>query len=237
MTETMRLTSTKGKTVDSPFTDTEVYGILDDHAATLTSFGDKLRHVRTWSNDQRVWAHVIALEFVAPVVAKPAEPIQTGIQLAGILSLLSLAKNPKLKNPSITFELSGRTVELSLAGARAKRPGTINVTDGGPYGSNVWYGRINHSGAFEPSRSADAPIVEILTSFNADPAKYAAEYGRKTGRCCFCNLLLTDGRSTSVGYGPTCAKHYGMPWGVKDETAEPSVHDGTLEFEPVGGFL
>jgi hypothetical protein len=39
-----------------------------------------------------------------------------------------------------------------------------------------------------------------------------------TGRCCFCNHKIGEGednRSAAVGYGPECAKHFGVPWGVK----------------------
>jgi hypothetical protein len=35
------------------------------------------------------------------------------------------------------------------------------------------------------------------------------------GSAASANTALTDERSTEVGYGPVCAKHYGLPWGVK----------------------
>ena len=69
-------------------------------------------------------------------------------------------------------------------------------------------------------RTADAKafiydkITDLLTRFAADPAKVASEHGALTGSCCFCNKALKDERSTQVGYGSTCAKHYGLPWGA-----------------------
>lgn len=47
----------------------------------------------------------------------------------------------------------------------------------------------------------------------------AAKHGRDHGNCIFCNLDLTDPNSDpakgGVGYGPICAKKYGLPWGGK----------------------
>src|SRR6185436_1560785 len=41
----------------------------------------------------------------------------------------------------------------------------------------------------------------------------AVAHGHTTGNCSFCARDLTDPRSTSVGYGPICAQHFGLPWG------------------------
>lgn len=40
-----------------------------------------------------------------------------------------------------------------------------------------------------------------------------AAYAHESGNCCFCNRLLTTTESVSMGYGPHCAKRYGLPWG------------------------
>ena len=48
-------------------------------------------------------------------------------------------------------------------------------------------------------------------------AQEAADLGHASHHCAFCGLELTDdgeGRSVEVGYGPICAKKYGLPWGV-----------------------
>ena len=54
---------------------------------------------------------------------------------------------------------------------------------------------------------------KLLQRLAADPAGVASKYGKMTGRCCFCHLQLTDAKSLAVGYGKTCAKNYGLPWG------------------------
>jgi hypothetical protein len=47
----------------------------------------------------------------------------------------------------------------------------------------------------------------------------ASKFGVTHGNCMFCRNDLTDDRSNpaqgGVGYGPTCAKKFGLPWGVK----------------------
>lgn len=44
-------------------------------------------------------------------------------------------------------------------------------------------------------------------------ADEAAAFGHATGKCVFCRHELTDERSVTVGYGPTCAENNGLPWG------------------------
>jgi hypothetical protein len=45
----------------------------------------------------------------------------------------------------------------------------------------------------------------------------------------FCRLTLTDARSTAVGYGQTCAGHWGMPWGEARLDAEPALEEAHAE--------
>lgn len=52
-----------------------------------------------------------------------------------------------------------------------------------------------------------------IESLAADPAQFAAAFGKSTGSCSFCGRGLTDERSVEVGYGPVCADHNGLPWG------------------------
>ncbi len=129
------------------------------------------------------------------------------------------AKRP-LKWPKIHIGYSeakiARELKLSRAGNRTRVPGSINVV-----GGDDWFGRILDDGTFEHSPRIETPaaIVTLLKRFAKNPAKVAAEHGHLTGRCCFCNTALggenddSDKRSVKVGYGPVCAKHYGLPWG------------------------
>lgn len=135
--------------------------------------------------------------------------------MTGVCGLFDNATRSKLRRPAIVLHIVGLgEVKLSMAGPSARVPGSINVaTDGGA----TWFGRITRDGAFEPSgrQSVPAGLVDALVAFAREPARMAAEHGRRTGLCCFCNLRLNDARSTAVGYGATCAKRWGQPWGVK----------------------
>lgn len=148
--------------------------------------------------------------------------------LAGVLALFKKARE-HLKFPAIVLSVPGMPgdgVRITVAGAGAKFPGTLNVAsasirdDDTRYGRE-WYGRIDLDGHFAPTRKTSADAVAAITSrlraFAAEPAKIAGEHGRLTGRCCFCNQSLSDERSTAVGYGRTCAGHFGMPWGSRPE--------------------
>lgn len=147
--------------------------------------------------------------------ANPVEP--TKVRLGSGFDLAKLFENAgeKVKYPKLSFQMpDGRPLRLSRAGMRAKFPGSINVTDGGSYGDNTWYGRIV-DGDFQLSRHADEDVVSFLSSLAENPAKFAAEYGVKSGCCCFCNKELTTVDSVAVGYGPVCAKTWSLPWGKK----------------------
>lgn len=139
----------------------------------------------------------------------------------GIVDLLERAAQ-HLKRPALIVRANDRDLRLNIAGARASMPGSINVCSADGYADREWYGRITRDGQFEPSRKFDATtqtaVAGALQAMASDPAKAAADYGRLTGVCCFCNTPLGHGedkRSTQVGYGPVCAKNWGLPWGAK----------------------
>lgn len=56
-----------------------------------------------------------------------------------------------------------------------------------------------------------------VTLFAADPVAMSKAYADEFEECGYCGRGLTDPRSTSHGYGPVCAKNYGLPWGHKDD--------------------
>lgn len=149
--------------------------------------------------------------------ATETKAVEVG-NLDGLMALFARAKASSLKFPKISLQLAdGQPVVLGVAGPQAKAPGTINVTDGDPFGANKWFGRVTTQGTWEPSRQVTADdmvsIKALLTAMSADAAATASEYGKLTGHCCFCRKGLTDARSTEVGYGKTCAANYGLAWG------------------------
>jgi hypothetical protein len=196
---------------------------LSAHIATLPakdqSFAQSLLNQATTkglSEKQMFWVEKLAARATGttPVEA----PAQVG-NFAGVIALFATAK-AHLKFPKIRLALAdGRKVVLSVAGPKAKHPGTINVTDGEKFGANVWYGRVDADGAFQINHAIDHATQVALTGLLAvlanDPAGTAAAYGGIAKSCCFCGKEITTVESKAVGYGPDCADHFGLPWGAK----------------------
>jgi len=171
---------------------------------------------RALSDKQMFWVKKLGTP-----AAPAAEAVKVG-DLTGINQLFDKARQ-HLKFPAIVMSVpaANMTIRINVAGPSAKHPGTLNVTSGEKPAYDerrTWFGRVMKDGSYVASDKAAmnaTAISERLIAFAADPVGIASEHGRLTGRCCFCNLHLTDERSTAVGYGKTCAGHYGLPWGAK----------------------
>lgn len=177
---------------------------------------------RKGSLSDKQWYWVGKLADTAEKAKDGIPDFTTQMDVGDFSKVVAFFENAKkhLKYPKIRLQLSdGQPLALALMGNKAKYPGSINVSDGGPRHANTWFGRINFNGQWYTSRSArENPqlvirLMTFLTELAANPAKVTAEYGKLTGHCCFCHSELTDERSKAVGYGKTCAEHYGLPWG------------------------
>ncbi len=69
----------------------------------------------------------------------------------------------------------------------------------------------------------------MVRPFAADPAPMAAAHGIKTGRCCFCDIALDTPESKAVGYGPVCAKNFGLAWGKRAAKAAQASDTAAIE--------
>lgn len=153
--------------------------------------------------------------------AKPAPAVeQLDAKVAGVFRLFEKASDAGLKHPKIRLETEeGQYLVFARCGARSRYEGQVQITDGGPFGANKYFGRINEAGQLQAGRDMNGDVQATVKALATDPARTAAVYGKRTGECCFCGLGLTDGRSVLVGYGPVCADRYGMPWGERGDTA------------------
>lgn len=174
---------------------------------------------RPLSDKQLFWVNKLVEDARQPQ-ARPAAVVG---ELTGILALFSKARE-HLKYPAIVIDVPeiADQIRVSVCGPNSKTPGALNVQSYnhftfGAFGEQrEWYGRVGLDGTFTGSGRHAAKFGAIqakLAAFAAEPARIASEYGLMTGRCCFCSIPLKDERSTAVGYGRTCAKHYGLPWG------------------------
>ena len=233
-TRTITVTLRDGttKSVESHYTDDEalerlahlVSGYADGghgHRLERSEFAcDLVRKGRQHglSEKQAAWVHILVVEADTP--REERAPVAT---LPRVRALIDKAAET-LKFPKVNFTLEdGSRLRLSRAGARSRTPGVINLTDGRPYGENVWYGKVDLDGNLHAGRSMTDEVLRFLSEFDADPAACATAYGHRTGACCFCSRELTDSRSVAVGYGPVCAGKYGLPWG-DERVASSAVH-------------
>lgn len=231
--------------IDSPMSDLQAIEITQKIVAGTHALCSKVKQntvdflrsllgawksYRGLSESQRFYLHRTII--IAMNDANRPEPVK--VELEGghtkILSLFGNASKSGLKHPKLRFDIPilGE-VRLSVAGERSRSPGAINVTDGGRFGENTWYGRVTLDGEFIINTRCTPEQSKIIASFMKllakNPAWVASVCGRHMGRCCFCGLELTDERSLLVGYGPVCAEKWVMPWGARPE------HDAEDELE------
>lgn len=123
--------------------------------------------------------------------------------------------------PKVRLQSKAFMLQLSVAGPSANMPNSINITDGKPFGSSTFYGRIFPDGIVKFSLKTSVIKIEIISHelelFAEAPTEYAKLYSNTTGNCMFCTKTLTDPQSVVVGYGPICAAHYGLPHGEIDK--------------------
>ncbi len=175
---------------------------------------DNLRAAVLNVRDQ-LFARLCINQPAKPAAEAPSVPTAPK-EVADKLFALFATAAQHIKHPRISFELPQGSLSLSVAGPRSKAPGSLQLTDGGGFQSGKWFGRIETDYRLVKGRDWQPWIGEVLDVFAKDVAGFAGQQGKLTGRCVYCRRKLTDARSVEVGYGETCAKHFGQPWGVKD---------------------
>ena len=166
------------------------------------------------------------------------------------------AKYPKIR---LVDPADKSIVVLSRAGSKARRPGTINVTDDRRYPDNAYYGYIDRHGIADTTLHVNAErAFALVKRFAADPIEGAKEQARASkelqkarldprsfedrsafeqacaelvGECCFCGLPLSNQDSIARGYGPICADKFGLPKGglTIDRTYEVEAEPRPVE--------
>ena len=194
-----------------------------DFASSLIA---SARSPRGVSDRQLEWLVKLHERATAPAVA-PASGLSVASSLSPVVAMFDAAKASGLKWPFVMLHADGGalTLKLKVAGENSRTPGALMVAGEGPFNVAPFYGHVDAAGVFhvrdawKGTASATA-IARALEAFALDPAGTAKAYGVATGSCCFCARELTDARSLSAGYGPTCADRFGLPWG-ESATVEP----------------
>lgn len=129
------------------------------------------------------------------------------IDLKPVVDFLIAAQARGLKNPKLrVLGLDGKTelkLQLTKAGAA---PGSLAVLEGGNY-----IGAVRPDGRTTGTLATNVELQKRLVRVAKNPTEAGREYAALTGNCSFCGKLLEDAGSVRVGYGPVCAKHWGLP--------------------------
>jgi len=173
---------------------------------------------KTLSEKQWFWVQKLAEEvecYGVPDFTKELEPTGPGQHLK-VVEFFKLASK-KLKWPSIVISAGQNGQELRIAYmSSGKHVGTVRVSNTESYPYTTIYGYVQSNGHYNSTGKASEELSDrirrFLTQFGENPQKVSKDYGHFTGKCCFCNTKLTDDTSTAMGYGPTCAKNYGLPY-------------------------
>jgi hypothetical protein len=103
-----------------------------------------------------------------------------------------------------------------------KWPNLAFLSDGQPRYESTSYGKLDlNDGGFQAGDcEVPSEVLNLLGAVSDNPMEAVAAYGRATRICTFCDRDLDDERSTEVGYGPNCARHFGLPWGDEGENSK-----------------
>ena len=143
----------------------------------------------------------------------PATPVLVPtIDLKPIADFLMAARARGLKFPKARFLApGGGELRLSLAGANAKKPDSIQIVM-----RDIWVGRVEPDGRVVGDSLLQNDVLgHYLLTIAGNPAEAAKAYGALMCRCSFCGLALSDAGSVEVGYGPICARKWGLPHSPK----------------------
>jgi len=197
---------------------TEPAGVLAQNGFACSLADQSTRHAL--SEVQVNWAIVLIEE--ARQTSQEDAPGEEAINLQGLFPLFDRAKGAQKRLPQLRLlTKAGDPVRIQVCGDRSRYPGDLRVTDGGPYGDSLYFGRIaQDGGGFRRGKDCTDDVVELLLWSQDHLDEAASQHGLATGTCSFCGKELSTKESRSVGYGPICAGKWGLPWGAIDPALE-----------------
>lgn len=182
-------------------------GVVENLPASQQNFARSLieQYDRKQTLSPRQWPYVQTLFDKATKQETPAPVAEEIGNMFSIVELFDNAKGNGIQFPKIRFGHEDHDIILSMAGAYASQPGTINVVC-----DEVWLGRVTRDGYYFKSPRDEAPfnVAEVLTNLAKNPLNEMKAYGRRTGVCCLCSRTLTNATSIAAGIGPICVNKW-----------------------------
>jgi hypothetical protein len=146
-----------------PQTFTSPYDTLDEAIEALKASGNRsefavdlvTKHERFGLSDkQAAWVHKLAID-----KREVREPLRLGLTNIALM----LRNKPGKGRPKL--EVADGVV-VTLNSDKSKNPGHVSVTDGGPYGESVYFGRIDPEGTVHAGRDFTDEVQQALVAFN-----------------------------------------------------------------------
>lgn len=197
----MKLVTSKGREVETPFTDAQATVELRKRletmdkrsggfAASILSAFDRGRA----SHDQRVWMHILVLGEKIPETEEKIDFTKVNL-IFGVAKQKGLIRT-RIRLPGLVVRIGygDKLIAVRMGGGDRKVIAEVR----------------NHELIF--SKWARPEEKSELLCLAKDPIEYAKLYGDRSGCCMFCGLTLTTAESVGSGYGPVCAENYGLPW-------------------------
>jgi hypothetical protein len=144
-------------TFDSKFEtlDAAVEVLKRDHTSKFARELVEKHEKYSLSDKQAAWVHKIASE----EPRQGRDPLELG--LTGIAAMLKV--KPGKGRPKLDVAPG---VQVTLNSEKSKNPGHVTITDGGPYGDNKYYGRIDERGTVYAGRDFTDEVQQALVAFN-----------------------------------------------------------------------
>lgn len=135
---------------------------------------------------------------------------------ARVIAMFLKAQSPKLKSPNMTLSIgSGHDVMLKLRDGKFGPWIKLETKWSTVHGLIDAKGFLTVKTYSHSQEKVEKAMHRALGALMADPAGFASAKGKELGCCIFCNSELSDEKSIAWGYGPTCAKNWGLPHGKK----------------------
>jgi len=220
----------------------DIEALLEDYEARLAGLQDLIDVKDKLTTRDQTFASSLIDQFLATKAlsarqwewvgilgdrVKGAEPIYGDFKAIEVMLMLA-ADN--IQTPKIRLmtnwrdpDADHRFVQLTFSKNRetGKREILVHIDGWAGHGYRKFAGWINenHLMPWRADRMTD-DVKNLIQDFSMDPARVARACAGLLGACSYCGQRLTDDTSKAMGYGPVCAKHYGLPWGAAAVTAK-----------------
>lgn len=129
------------------------------------------------------------------------------LDMKPIVQFLEAAKQRGLKSPKLRVLDPTGKLEIRLSLTRSGvAPGSLSIVLDQNY-----VGAVRPDGKMAGAIAVSSELQKHLLQVAKDPQKAAHDYAALMCVCSFCGKPLVDAGSVECGYGPVCAKHWGLP--------------------------